>query len=209
MQTVENKTTVLILVFKEFLPTSIPPLISVLYAKGYHCFPSKNFRFTVPKNFAEEPVCFRKFRSSKNFMPKRGISRFSIENLLSHSTEKLRRGTLLCFTKFLVPKKFMDKRGGVSQFSVNIFLSHSAEKFRRGTPQCVTNFGYWTILCFWELCHDFVWKFFCLTVPKNFVEELFWSVFQKMSGSENVYGWDGGDIKISVEKFVSQWRKNS
>ena len=28
-----------------------------------------------------------------------------------HSTEKLRRGTLLCFTKFLVSKKNMDKRG--------------------------------------------------------------------------------------------------
>ena len=44
-------------------------------------------------------------------MPKRVISRFSIENLLSHSTEKLRIGTLPSFTKFLVSNKFMDKRG--------------------------------------------------------------------------------------------------
>ena len=57
LQTVKNKTTVSILVFKEFLQTSIPPLISVLYAKGYHDFPLKNFRLTVPKNFVEEPVC--------------------------------------------------------------------------------------------------------------------------------------------------------
>ena len=57
LQTVKNKTTVLILVFKEFLQTSISPLISVLYAKGYHDFPLKNFRLTVPKNFVEEPVC--------------------------------------------------------------------------------------------------------------------------------------------------------
>ena len=35
-----------------------------------------------------------------------------MDNLLSHSTEKLRTGTFLCFTKFLVSKKFMDKRGG-------------------------------------------------------------------------------------------------
>ena len=35
-----------------------------------------------------------------------------MDNLLSHSTEKLCRGTFLCFTKFLVSKKFMDKRGG-------------------------------------------------------------------------------------------------
>ena len=103
-------------------------------------------------------------------MTKRGISPFSIENLLSHSTEKLLRGTLLCFTKFLVSKKFMDKRGGrVSRFSLKSFLSDSAEKLRRGTLQCVTSFGYRKILCFRELCHDFVSKFFCLTVPKIFV----------------------------------------
>ena len=57
LQTVQNKTTVLILVFKEFLQTSIRPLISVLYAKGYHDFPLKNFCLTVPKNFVEEPFC--------------------------------------------------------------------------------------------------------------------------------------------------------
>ena len=35
--------------------------------------------------------------------------------------------------KFLVAKKFVDKKGGVSRFSVETFLSQSAEKFRRGT----------------------------------------------------------------------------
>ena len=68
-------------------------------------------------------------------MPKRGISRFSIEIFLSHSTEKLPRGTLLCFTKFLVSKKFMDKRGGVAEyhdFPSKVFLSYTAESFRRG-----------------------------------------------------------------------------
>ena len=57
LQTIRNKTTVLILVFKEFLQTSVRPLISVLYAKGYHDFPLKNFCLTVPKNFVEEPFC--------------------------------------------------------------------------------------------------------------------------------------------------------
>ena len=45
-------------------------------------------------------------------MPNKGMSRFSIENLLSRSTEKHRRGNPLCFTKFLESKNFMDKRGG-------------------------------------------------------------------------------------------------
>ena len=48
---------------------------------------------------------------------------------------------MLCFRKFPVAKKFMDKRGGgVSRFYVEKFLSHSAENFRRGTLQCFINF---------------------------------------------------------------------
>ena len=114
----------------------------------------------------------------------------------------------------------------MSRFSVKIVLFHSTEKFRRGTLYCVTNFGYRKILCFRGLCHDFLSKifcltvpkifvgesfgvsllrvsknfmlqrvmsqffveFFCLTVPENFVEEPFCAVFQKISGSEKVYG---------------------
>ena len=56
LQTVK-KTTVLNLVFKEFLQTSILPLISVLYARGYHDFPSKLFCLTVPNHFVKEPFC--------------------------------------------------------------------------------------------------------------------------------------------------------
>ena len=107
LQTVKNKTTVLILVFKKFLQTSTPPLISVLYAKGYHDFPLKNFTSHSAEKFRRGTrLCFRKFRVSKSFMPKRETSPLSIENLLSHSTEKLGRGTVLCFTKFLVSKNF-------------------------------------------------------------------------------------------------------
>ena len=35
-------------------------------------------------------------------------------------------------------------------------------------------------------------EIFCLTVPKNFVEEPFCAVFQKIFGSEKVYVWVGG-----------------
>ena len=62
LQTIKNQTTVLILVFNEFLQTSIRPLISVLYAKRYHDLPLKIFWLTVPKNFVEEP-----FYVSENF----------------------------------------------------------------------------------------------------------------------------------------------
>ena len=79
----------------------------------------------------------------------RRVSRFSVEKLSSHSAEKFRRGTLLCFRKFRVSKNFMPKRG-ISRFSIQPFLSHGAEKVRTGTLQCVTNFGYRKILCFRE-----------------------------------------------------------
>ena len=40
---------------------------------------------------------------------------------------------MLCFRKFPVAKKFMDKTGGgVSRASVENFLSQSTEKLRRG-----------------------------------------------------------------------------
>ena len=44
-------------------------------------------------------------------MKQGGVSRYSVKNVLSHSTEKLRRVTFLCFTKFLISEKIMDKRG--------------------------------------------------------------------------------------------------
>ena len=41
-------------------------------------------------------LCFRKLPVAKKFMDKRGggVSRFSVENFLSHSAEKCRRGKL-------------------------------------------------------------------------------------------------------------------
>ena len=52
---------------------------------------------------------------------------------------------------------------------------------------------------------DFPSKFFCLRLPKNFVEEPFCAVFQKFSGSEKVYGAEGmGRVSsFSVENFLS------
>ena len=54
----------------------------------------------------------------------RGASRLSLENLLSHRTEQLRRGNL-CFRKFLVSKNVKDKRerGGITTFCRNFVVS--------------------------------------------------------------------------------------
>ena len=131
--------------------------------------------------------------------------------LIVHSTEKLRRGTLLCFTKFLVPKKFMDKRGGgggkkYQNFLSKMFLSHSAEKIRRGTLLCCVseNFRWRKSLSIRRgEYQDFPSKFFCLTVPKNAVGEPF--SLSLFSGIEKVLmrGWGGAVSRFSVENFLS------
>ena len=39
------------------------------------------------------------------------VSQDNLSKFLSHSAEKIREGTFLCFTKFLVSEKIMDKKG--------------------------------------------------------------------------------------------------
>ena len=78
---------------------------------------------------------FHFFRVSKIFMRKRGMPRFSSENIFLTVLENL-GGTILCSRNFVVSNIFLDKRGGLSRFSVRNFLSHSAEKFHSGTILC-------------------------------------------------------------------------
>ena len=67
-------------------------------------------------------------------MPMRGISRFSIENLMSHSTEKLRTGTVLgCDSEnFRGRKSLQDMRGEVGSIRIfrrKFFVSTVPKKF--------------------------------------------------------------------------------
>ena len=59
----------------------------------------------------------------------RGNFDFSVENVLSHSTESFLRGTFLCFRKFRVSESSIPKRG-ISRFSMKTLLSHGTEKLR-------------------------------------------------------------------------------
>ena len=98
MQTVKNKTTVLILVFKELSQINSTTDF-VLYTKRYHDFPLENFRLTVPEIFVEEPFCVSENLCYRKMLGIRevgggGLSRFSVENFLSHSAEKFRRETI-------------------------------------------------------------------------------------------------------------------
>ena len=71
-----------------------------------------------------------------------GLSRYSVKIFLSHSTDKLRSGTFLFHTNFVVSEYFMEKRwgvkeGGVSRYSVKKLLSQSTEELR-GEHFCVS-----------------------------------------------------------------------
>ena len=162
------------LVFKEFLQTSIPPLISVLYAKGYHYVPLKFFLSHSYESFRRGTLLyFRKFRISKNFMPKRGVSRFSVKFFLFRSTEKLRRGTLLCCVSenFRKRKSFWMRGGGIKIFRRNFFVSQ-CRKISWASLQCFRKFGVSKNFMHTRGYHNFPSKIFCLSA-KNFVKEPF------------------------------------
>ena len=129
--------------------------------KGYHDFLSEIFCLTVPKSFVGEPFCasenfrYRKFIRIRG--GREGVSRFSVDYFLCHSTEKLRRGTLLfCVSENFRYRKNSWIRGGGGQ---------GGKEYQ-----------------------DFRSKLFCPTVPKHFVDVPFCAVFQKIPGSEKVYG---------------------
>ena len=106
-------------VFKEFLQTPIRPLISVLYAKGYHDFPLKKFCLTVTKNFVEEPFCVWKILVSKNVRDKRGGG---YHDFLSK---------LFCLT---VPKNFVGEPFCVKQkfeYRKNLWIGGGGEGWGR------------------------------------------------------------------------------
>ena len=71
---------------------------------------------------------------------------------------------MLCFRKYLLAKKFMDKKRGANiTFFRRKFFFHSSEKFRSGTLKSFIHFGYRIKLRFRGLCHNFPSKVFRLT----------------------------------------------
>ena len=114
-------------------------------------------------------------------MHKKGISLNSVEKSLSHSADKIRRRTLLCFERILVSKIFKQRRGKLHGFVENFYLT-GPKKLRQGT-----------ILCFRKFLvgKNILWirgggviaifrRSFCLTVPKYFIGEHFGELLSKI-----------------------------
>ena len=104
------------------------------------------------------------FRQQKSFWIRKGEEGIKIfrRKFLSHSVQKIRRGTLSCFTKILVYKTFRDKRGGEGG-SVTIFcqivLVPQCQKIHKVTF-FVIKLGYRKTLCLRVLCHVLLLKNF-------------------------------------------------
>ena len=96
----------------------------------YQDFTSKILCLTVRRIFLGEFFTVALFSGGEKFWIGGGVSRFSVENFVSHRAETFRRGDLYCCINFGYGKS-LDQSGGVAIFSVEIFSSHSAENFRR------------------------------------------------------------------------------
>ncbi len=127
----------------------------------------------MPKFFVRETFSVSLFPGTeKVYMKGGGVSRFSVGTLLSHSTEKLHRGILLYFRKYLVSKKFKEERGREYQdFPSKIFClavpkNFVGESFSASIFSGVERF-YASER--WRGYPDFPSIFFCLTVPRNSV----------------------------------------
>ena len=89
----------------------------------------------------------------------RGLCHNISSNIFVSQCRKTLQGnpSVLCFRKFPVAKKFMDKNGGggVSRFYIErIYLT--LPKIRKRTFQGVTDFGYREFFYIRGLCHFFV-----------------------------------------------------
>ena len=95
---------------------------------------------------------------------------------------------MLCFRKIAVAKNFTDRRGGgFQELPSKIFCLTAPKKVVGETFRVSLISG----IAIFYASEDYVTIFrrnFCLTKPKNFVADPFCALFQKISGSQKVYG---------------------
>ena len=79
------------------------------------------FLVSLPKKIVGDPFIVSLISGIEKCYACEGYVTYFCRNFLSRTIEKLRRGTLLCFTKFWVSKNFMEKRGERKGGSNTIF----------------------------------------------------------------------------------------
>ena len=114
--------------------------------------------------------CFKKIPEAKNLWIREGGEFQDFQSkIFCLTVPKISVGEAFTVAIISGIEKIWIRVGGVSRISVENFLSHSAEKIRRAILHCFNNFGYRKSLDKRGGIKIFRRKFFCLTVPKNFV----------------------------------------
>ena len=133
------------------------------------------FCLTVPNHFLEETFCVSESFGYRKCLCLRGdYPRFFYGKFVVSGTEKLRRGTHLCFTEISVSKDFRNKRGGgvsVTIFRQNCFCFTVPNHFLEETFCVSEGFGYRKCLSLRGDYPRFSMENLLSPVPKNFVEE--------------------------------------
>ena len=113
----------------------------------YQVFPSKIFRHTLRKISVGESFTVAIISAIEKVWIRvgggrgGGISRFSVENFLSHSAENFRAGILYCCNNFGY-RKNLNKRGGEYQDFPSKIFCLTLPKTSVGESFTVANFGY-------------------------------------------------------------------
>ena len=103
---------------------------------GYHVSPSKTFVTLYRKTSLGNSSVFQKISCIANFYAYEGDITKLLEKFLSHSADKIRRRTLLCFERILVSKLSKQRRGEASRFCRKIFYLTGPKNLRQGTILC-------------------------------------------------------------------------
>ena len=138
----------------------------------------------------------------------KGIKIFSVEKVLCHSAENCRRGTLLCFNKYLVWKLFIQRRGGgITVFSKEVYFQRAETKILVVEHSSFRE-SFWNrkFLCMRRDYHDFLPECFYLTVPKNFLGETF--CVSKKSGIERLVAEGREGVTVLSSFFLSHRIEN-
>ena len=153
--------------------------------KGVSRFFIEKFQPQCTEEFRRgTPNMFQKISGIEKSMNERGVSRFSIEIFLSHSTANSCSESLQCFRNGEVPKNFMDKRGGVTIFRRKYFVSQ-LQNFSWRDSSVFQNISGFEIFFAYEGDHGFLWNVFLSHSVEKFRKG--YLVFQNYSDTKHFF----------------------
>ena len=179
----------MILVFKEFLQTQFLYWFLYFIQKGITIFRRKICRLTVPNHFVEEPFCVLENFGYRKILCLRGKYHDFLWKICCLTVPKNFAGEPFCVSQNFWYRKILWIRGGGSITIFCQFFCLTVPKKFVGEPLSVSLISGIEKFYAWEGYVTILYRKFVVSqCPKNFVEESFCAVFQKISGSEKVYG---------------------